>query len=184
MLFKSALSNSFLNLIKASDIIFKFISIESISLLKLSNSISLLFKFSSSWFNFSISEIIYLDATLSVFSDSCFTKFPIAELVSSIFLSIIFFCDLISLLLSNVALLTGLLKCRCGSTMRVNYGSKRKDGTRGHYYICSKKNTKGIIACNNKNINGEQLEEVVINQIKNINEFQIFNNFEESKKEH
>lgn len=83
---------------------------------------------------------------------------------------------------SNVALLTGLLKCRCGSTMRVNYGSKRKDGTRGHYYICAKKNTKGLVACDNKNINGEQLEEVVINQIKNINEYQIFNSFEESKK--
>ena len=67
--------------------------------------------------------------------------------------------------------------------MRVNYEIlKRKDGTRNHYYICAKKNTKGLVACDNKNINGEQLEEVVINQIKNINEYQIFNNFEESKK--
>lgn len=83
---------------------------------------------------------------------------------------------------SNVALLTGLLKCRCGSTMRVNYGSKRKDGTRGHYYICSRKNTKGLIACDNKNINGEQLEEVVIDQIKKINENNLFNKFKQSKK--
>lgn len=83
---------------------------------------------------------------------------------------------------SNVALLTGLLKCRCGSSMRVNYGSKRKDGTRGHYYICAKKNTKGVIACDNKNINGEQLEEVVIEQIKSINENNIFSKFTESKK--
>ncbi len=82
---------------------------------------------------------------------------------------------------SNVALLTGLLKCRCGSNMRVNYGSKRKDGTRGHYYICAKKNTKGLIACDNKNVNGEQLEEIVIEQIKNLNENNILGKFKDSK---
>lgn len=83
---------------------------------------------------------------------------------------------------SNVALLSGVLKCRCGSTMRVNYGSKRSDGTRGHYYLCAKKNTKGLLACNNKNINGEALEEVVIEQIKNINKNSIIKKYEDSKR--
>ena len=83
----------------------------------------------------------------------------------------------------NVSLLSGLLKCRCGSTMRINYGPKKKDGTRSHYYLCSKKNTKGVIACNNKNINGDSLEEVVIDQIKSINEKDFVNKLKISKNE-
>lgn len=82
----------------------------------------------------------------------------------------------------NVALLSGLLKCRCGSSMRINYGPKKKDGTRPHYYICSKKNSKGVIACDNKNTNGHQIEKVVIEQIKSINENSLLNTLLESKK--
>lgn len=67
---------------------------------------------------------------------------------------------------TNTALLTGILKCSCGSGMRVAYGSKNKDGIRHFYYTCSMKNNSGGTRCNSKNINGPLLEEKLIEFLK------------------
>lgn len=70
---------------------------------------------------------------------------------------------------TNTALLTGILKCSCGSGMRVAYGQKRKDGTKPFYYTCSMKNNSGGTRCNSKNINGEKFETALIKFLKGYN---------------
>lgn len=70
---------------------------------------------------------------------------------------------------SKTALLTGILKCSCGSGMQVRYGSTRKDGTKNHYYICTMKINSGGTRCNSKNINGTLLEEKLLNRLKTYN---------------
>lgn len=67
---------------------------------------------------------------------------------------------------TNTALLTGILKCQCGSGMRVTYGHKRPDGTKTFYYTCSMKNNSGGTRCKSKNINGQEVEKLVIDKIK------------------
>ncbi|WP_024615978.1 recombinase family protein [Clostridium sp. Ade.TY] len=67
---------------------------------------------------------------------------------------------------TNTALLTGILKCQCGSGMRVTYGHKKPDGTKSFYYTCSMKNNSGGTRCKSKNINGQEVEKLVINKIK------------------
>lgn len=70
---------------------------------------------------------------------------------------------------TNTALLTGLLRCKCGSTMRISYGQKRKDGTKPFYYICNMKTNSGGSRCNSQNIPGELLEKRFIQFLKNYN---------------
>lgn len=70
---------------------------------------------------------------------------------------------------SKSALLTGLLKCSCGYNMQMRYGPKRKDGTRIHYYVCSMKINSGGSRCQNKNINGPEFEEKLIQYLKDYN---------------
>ncbi len=67
---------------------------------------------------------------------------------------------------SKSALLTGLLKCSCGSNMQMRYGPKRKDGSKLHYYICTMKVNSGGTRCNSKNLNGPLFEEKFINHLK------------------
>lgn len=67
---------------------------------------------------------------------------------------------------SKTALLTGILKCSCGSGMQVRYGNAKKDGTKNHYYICTMKINSGGTRCNSKNINGKLLEEKLLNRLK------------------
>jgi len=70
---------------------------------------------------------------------------------------------------SKVALLTGLLKCSCGSNMQMRYGPKRKDGTKSYYYVCNMKINSGGTRCNSRNINGPLLEEKLLNHLKSYN---------------
>ncbi|MGN9161269.1 recombinase family protein [Clostridium sulfidigenes] len=70
---------------------------------------------------------------------------------------------------TNTALLTGILRCSCGSTMRVTYGHVKKDGVRPFYYTCTMKNNSGGTRCTSKNINGILLEEKLIKYLKNYN---------------
>ena len=67
---------------------------------------------------------------------------------------------------TNTALLTGILKCDCGSGMRVAYGHSSKDGFKPFYYTCSMKNNSGGTRCNSKNINGTLLETKFIEYLK------------------
>lgn len=67
---------------------------------------------------------------------------------------------------SEVALLSGITRCKnCGSAMNVMYGRKRKDGTTPHYYVCRLKTISGKDKCENKNVNGLDIENTVINVI-------------------
>ena len=70
---------------------------------------------------------------------------------------------------THTALLTGILKCGCGSPMRVTHGGINKDGIKTFYYTCTMKNNSGGTRCNSKNINGLLLEEKFINYLKNYN---------------
>ncbi|MBU5486980.1 recombinase family protein [Clostridium sp. MSJ-8] len=70
---------------------------------------------------------------------------------------------------SKQALLTGLLKCKCGAGMQVRYGRPRKDGTKSHYYLCTMKVNSSGSRCNAKNINGELLENKLIEYLKTYN---------------
>lgn len=67
---------------------------------------------------------------------------------------------------TNTALLTGILKCNCGSPMRVAYGGIKKDGTRSFYYTCVMKNNSGGTRCNSKNISGPIIEEKLITYLR------------------
>lgn len=67
---------------------------------------------------------------------------------------------------SEIALLSGLVKCsNCGSAMNIMYGSKRKDGTAPHYYVCYLKTISGMDKCNNPNANGADIDYTVIQKI-------------------
>ncbi len=71
---------------------------------------------------------------------------------------------------TNTALLTGVLRCaECGSHLRVKYGSPNKStGKRKIYYSCSLKYNSGLSKCQNPNADARQLEDLVINELKNI----------------
>lgn len=68
------------------------------------------------------------------------------------------------------ALLSNVLRCAiCNSTMQINHGhTSKKTGKKNYYYACSmKKNSKGI-RCNNKNAKVSELDEIVLNKLKDL----------------
>ena len=67
---------------------------------------------------------------------------------------------------TSTALLTGILKCECGSGMNVTYGHPLKNGTIPFYYTCSMKINSGGTRCSSKNINGLLLEDKLIKYLK------------------
>ena len=75
-----------------------------------------------------------------------------------------------SLATSHEALLTGLLKCaKCGANMRVAYGQLDKTKNKKRfYYMCTMKHNSGGTRCNNRNIKGLELDDLVLNIIKEL----------------
>lgn len=70
---------------------------------------------------------------------------------------------------TNTALLTGLIRCaECGSYLKVKYGSPTKNGDRKIYYSCALKYNSGLAKCQNPNADARYLENLVINELKNI----------------
>jgi len=71
---------------------------------------------------------------------------------------------------SSAALLTGILKCsKCGKNMFVKHGHiSSKTNKKIQYYVCSTKDYSKGMRCNNPNIRVDELENVVINNLKNI----------------
>lgn len=69
---------------------------------------------------------------------------------------------------SKVALLTGIIRCKCGSPMRVTYGRANKNGEVNHYYVCDMKSVSGGSRCKSKNLNGPQTEKIVIDKLKKL----------------
>lgn len=68
---------------------------------------------------------------------------------------------------SNTALLTGIIRCsKCGGIMRIAYGSVTKSGKRNYYYACGLKYASGSTRCNNKNVRGDVLDDLIIKKLK------------------
>jgi site-specific DNA recombinase len=83
---------------------------------------------------------------------------------------------------TNTALLTGILKCSCGSPMRVTYGHTTSDGIKPFYYTCVMKNNSGGTRCQSKNINGLLLEDKLIKYLKSYNLNTLISQLEETFK--
>ncbi len=70
---------------------------------------------------------------------------------------------------SRRGLLTGLLKCECGTLMKIKYGSKeKKTGKRFYYYICDSKNTSVEKHCDSPNIRGDEIDNLILGTLKKI----------------
>ena len=85
---------------------------------------------------------------------------------------------------SNVALLTGLLYCTCGSRMYPKLGRQNPDGSFKYWYVCKMKERSQRAVCNNRNVNGEALDAAVSEEIKKLKEngAAFIDNLEKSKK--
>ncbi|AKL94970.1 recombinase [Clostridium aceticum] len=84
---------------------------------------------------------------------------------------------------SAAALLSGLIRCSCGSFMRVLFGPKKPNSEeRYHYYVCNKKViSKGVI-CDSKRLNGMKTDKEVIEKIESIITSTTFDQLESMKK--
>lgn len=73
---------------------------------------------------------------------------------------------------SNIALLSGILFCgNCGDHMRPKAARGTfHDGNPNFYYLCTKKEKSRMQLCNMKNPNGNLLDQLVIDEIKNLTE--------------
>jgi site-specific DNA recombinase len=86
---------------------------------------------------------------------------------------------------SKRALLSGILKCdHCGAPMKVTYGKAKKDGSDGaYYYSCTMKANSAKTRCENRNVNGKNIEKMVTENLKNLNKEKIIKELEKYKKE-
>ena len=67
------------------------------------------------------------------------------------------------------SLLSGILKCEhCGSFMRPKMGRINKDGIQVFYYLCEMKERSKRTRCDVKNINGVDLDRLVIDELKKL----------------
>ncbi len=67
---------------------------------------------------------------------------------------------------SKCGILGGLIKCaHCQSTMRLKKGKILKDGTQAFVYICSTKEVTKRQLCNQKNVQGKDIDSDVLNYL-------------------
>ncbi len=71
---------------------------------------------------------------------------------------------------SSLSLLSGILRCeKCGSYMRPKVTTRiNSDGEQVFYYICELKEKSKKKKCDNLNINGNTLDELIVNELKSI----------------
>ncbi len=70
---------------------------------------------------------------------------------------------------NSESLLSGILRCgNCDSFMRPKMGRVNKDGVQAFYYICELKEKSKREKCNMKNIKGNDLDNLVIEEIKKL----------------
>lgn len=71
---------------------------------------------------------------------------------------------------SGEALLSGIIKCsNCGSPMRVAYGKQyATSGRKKYYYMCTLKCKSRKIKCANSNINGTDLDALILEELKKL----------------
>ncbi|HAT4139483.1 recombinase family protein [Clostridium perfringens] len=69
---------------------------------------------------------------------------------------------------SNIALLTGLIRCaKCNSPMRVAYGKRNpKTNKKNYYYVCTLKTKSGKTRCDSKNLPGLDLDNLILDKLK------------------
>ncbi|MBB6215997.1 site-specific DNA recombinase [Anaerosolibacter carboniphilus] len=86
---------------------------------------------------------------------------------------------------SAAALLSGLMRCSCGSFMRVHYGQmKPNSNERYHYYGCNLRDLSRGSKCNTKRLSGDKTESMVIDYLKHVITTSIFKQIQEAKKKH
>jgi site-specific DNA recombinase len=71
---------------------------------------------------------------------------------------------------NHTALLSSIIRCaKCGSYMRIAYASQyAKNNKKTFYYSCSLKNKSGKTRCDNRNINGYELDNIIIEKLKEL----------------
>ena len=62
---------------------------------------------------------------------------------------------------NSVALLSGVLRCKCGSYMRPKYYKANKDGEKPFTYMCELKETSKRQQCDCQNVNGRVVDKMV-----------------------
>lgn len=86
---------------------------------------------------------------------------------------------------SAAAILSGLMRCSCGSFMRVHYGQfKLNSNERYHYYGCNLKVLSKGEKCNAIRLSGEKTESIVIDYLKHTIPNTVFKRIQEIKKKH
>lgn len=72
---------------------------------------------------------------------------------------------------SNTALLTGLLYCSCGARMYPKLTNRTTpDGEKVYTYVCSVKERSKKSQCNSKNLNGNLLDRMIVDEIRKLSE--------------
>lgn len=70
---------------------------------------------------------------------------------------------------NSESLLSGLLRCaKCGSYMRPRISRINKEGINVYYYMCELKEKSKKTRCDIKNVHGNDLDKLVIDEIKNL----------------
>lgn len=65
----------------------------------------------------------------------------------------------------QLALLTGLIYCHCGSRMKVTNHAVLVDGTISYIYRCNDKLRSRGALCNNKNLKGHYLDKIIVHKL-------------------
>ncbi len=66
-----------------------------------------------------------------------------------------------------VALLSGVLRCSCGSYMRPKYNRDNKDGERSFVYMCELKESSKKEQCNSNNLSGGTADQIICDLLLN-----------------
>ncbi|MDF2547129.1 MAG: hypothetical protein K0R93_2027 [Anaerosolibacter sp.] len=86
---------------------------------------------------------------------------------------------------SAAAILSGLMRCSCGSFMRVHYGQfKPNSNERYHYYGCNLKVLSKGEKCNAIRLSGDKTESIVIDYLKYAIPNTVFKKIQDTKKKY
>lgn len=84
---------------------------------------------------------------------------------------------------SATALLSGMIRCSCGSFMRVLFGPKKPNSDiRYHYYVCNNKVISKNTLCDYPRLNGAKADAIVLEKLKKVISPTVFKSIENAKK--
>lgn len=85
---------------------------------------------------------------------------------------------------SRSAMLSGILRCNCGSPMHIKYGRTNiETGEKLYYYTCSLKQVSKGAKCKSKNLNGENTDKKIIDDLKYIINNGLLESIDKQKKQ-